>query len=294
MSSFLESCAKFGYKIFGNMVERYAGHFEALKIDLRKADMPLTLKEYLAASFLASFLAFIFSFVIIIPLLSLIFRNYPIFILIPFALSFSLTIGVMAFFIANTYPSLKAAERKRGIEMNLPFAVTYMSTIAGTGTPPDQIFRILAKFGEYGEVTKEAKNIVNDMDMFGLDFITALKRAAQRSPSETFKELLWGMITIITRGGDLRTYLHEQSRELMREHKRKLEKYAQTLSFYIEGYLTLVIVGSIFFLVMSAIFSAMPGMGMGGVGFMQVALIYLGLPLASIAFIFVLKTTSPV
>ncbi len=294
MSSFLESYAKLGYKIFGSLVESYAKHFESLKIDLRKANIPLTLKEYLAASFLTALLAFVFSFIIVLPFLSLAFRNSPVFVLIPFALSFSLTMSVMAFFIANTYPSFKAAERRKNIEMNLPFAVTYMSTIAGTGAPPDHIFRILAKFGEYGELTKEAKNIVNDMEMFGLDFITALKRAAQRSPSETFKELLWGMITIITRGGDLRSYLYEQSRELMREHRRKLEKYAQTLSFYIEGYLTLVIVGSIFFLVISAIFSAMPGMGVGGVGIMQILLIYLGLPLASIAFILILKATSPV
>ena len=78
-----------------------------------------------------------------------------------------------------------------------------MATIAGTGVPPAVIFWSLVEFRRYGEVSRESEKILNDIENFGLDLVQALQRAANRSPSPLFSELLWKMIATIRTGGNL-------------------------------------------------------------------------------------------
>ena len=68
--------------------------------------------------------------------------------------------ALVLFIFALKYPYIKAADRQRSIDNNLPFATLYMNTIAGTGAPPYVMFKLLSDFKEYGEVSKEAQEIV--------------------------------------------------------------------------------------------------------------------------------------
>jgi len=184
-----------------------------------------------------------------------------------------------------------AGIRKR-IDKDLPFATIYMSTVAGAGIPPHIIFKLLGEFEEYGTVSREAKIINSELEFVGKDLSEALRRAADRSPSEDFRELLWGLDTIIAEGGDVKEYLTTTSQMLMRKYNRKVEEFGNSLSMYLEIYLTLVVVGSIFFLVLSSIMAAMGGTPIW-VNVVQKVVVYLILPMVTAAFIMFIKVISP-
>ena len=167
-----------------------------------------------------------------------------------------------------------------------------MNTIAGTGAPPSLIFKLLSEFKEYGEVSIEAGEIAEDIEVMGSDIQVALQRAAERTPSTDFKDLLWSMTTTIVRGGDMRSLLREKSNLLMDAYRRKMEQYTDDLSMYVEIYITLIIVGSIFSIVMLTIMGAISGFG--NLKAIQQILVFVFLPIASIMFIALLKFTSPI
>jgi flagellar protein FlaJ len=275
-------------RAFSSVVEKNLKSFSSLHSDIKKANMRYLLRDYLSTAFFTSIVLFGFVFIIAFPILfwKLTFGS-------AFFISFfsAMTLSVISFFIFIEYPSIKAADRKRSIDNNLPFAVLYMNTIAGTGSPPYAMFKLLSNFQEYGEVSVEAQEIIEDMDVMGQDIEVALQRAAENSPSEEFKDLLWSMVTTIVRGGDMRSLLTTKADALMATHRRRLKEYTNNLTMYVEVYITLVIVGSIFGIVMSTIMGAISGFA--GLRLIQQVLVYFFLPLASVFFLMLLKLTSP-
>lgn len=289
---FKESYKRWAYSLFSQYITPYLDNFEGLRDDLKKSGMDYNLKEYLSISLLTIVIIFALEF----PTMSFITGLIPAFTpLMAVMFSFTISIGLclIFFFFFYIYPSNKASSRKKELDYVLPFATIYLATMS-SGSPPISMFKVLGKFEEFGEINKEAKRIVRDVELFGMNIRDALQKVASRSPSESFKDLLWGINSIIASGGDLTKFLHEKSSAYMEDYRRKLNEYSNSLSTIIEIYLTLVIVGSIFFVVMTSIMGLF---GMSGLSEVIVILhfvvTFLGLPLISIGFIYLIKSISP-
>ena len=284
---------KISYKFTKGFVPHFVNYFKDIKRDLKRADINISLKEYIGIAIFSSILTFIFtlpSVSIIVGILVGGVNGLISGLIAGFFISLFLSTGVfMSFYV---YPSIKVSSRKKKIKHTLPFATLYLSTIAGTGTPPAAMFKLLANFKEYGEVSKEAEKISRDVHSFGADISSALRRAADRTPSEEFRELLWGMNNIISSGGDLRTFLRENSEQFMNEYRRDLDKFSKTLSVLVEIYITLIVVGSVFLIVLSSIMSPL-GINTFVLISIQIGGIFVFLPLASIMFIIMIKGVSP-
>src|SRR3989344_958167 len=275
--------------IFNKYVEPQLTKYRRVHKDLKMANMPIMLREYISMVYLTMVLTAVISFPVSFVISFLLVKDL-IFVLL-YTVLFGAIATLSGYFIPLEFPAMKANERKRNIDNNLPFATLYMNTIAGTGSPPHLIFNLLSEFKEYGEVSKEAQSIVEDLEVMGSDIQVALQRAAERTPSQYFKDLLWGLITTIVRGGDMKALLQEKSNLLMEAYRRKMEEYTDDLSMYVEIYITLVIVGSIFSIVMLTIMGAISGFE--SLKAIQQILVFVFLPVASIAFIVLLKFTSP-
>ena len=280
------------FKFFGKSLDKYVHYFESIKADLPRAAIKLSLVEYVYVVFFVMLAVFTVEFPLIVVITALLFKSVFLSLLFSFTITIFIELGI--FFLFYSYPSMVANRRKKNIDAALPFATTYMATIAASGAPPPTMFKLLAKFKEYGEISKEAEKITRDVEAFGMDLIGSLRKTADRTPSSELKELLWGLETILTTGGNVSDYLHEKSKAFMSEYRRKLEKYSQTLSLLIEIYLTVVLVGSIFFIIMSSLMSIF---GAGELNlllsFVQFLIVFIGLPLVSVGFIWLLKTISP-
>lgn len=63
----------------------------------------------------------------------------------------------------------------------------------------------------YGEVSKECGLIVRDVEVFGLDLITAMQNVMAVTPSENFKELINDLLLVYRSGGNLTTFFNSKS-----------------------------------------------------------------------------------
>ncbi len=284
-----EEYADFCYRQIGGYVLDYIDLFQSLKPKLDKADADISLPEYVSAAVFSTLVGAVSSFF----LFSMIFILSSGITGFFYGLFTGMVVGAMVFLGFYMYPSIMIRSRRSKIRDSLPFATLYMSTLAGTGTEVPEIFSSLAERDEYGEVAAESARISQDVETFVTDITEALKKAAERTPSEDFRELMWGMNHVITSGGDLRTFLQERSDQLMNDYKRRVEEFAQQLGLLVEMYITLVIVGSIIFTSMSVVMSTFTGFSGNLIVMIQVGAIFVGLPVISGMFILLIKGITP-
>ena len=279
-----------GYKLFKPIVKKYSRIFNDLENSLKIAKLPYNVDEYFAMFLLTEVLAFIFLFPILSLILNIFLKNLAISFVGAFLISLPLLGGIAVLF--HIYPSQIYNGKKKKIENIIFFATVYMSTISGTGSPPHAIFNIMSKFGEFGEISKNAGEISKDINIFGLDLADALEHAAERTPSDNLKDLFWGMRSTITSGGDLKEFLDQKSKGFAEEYRRKLEQFTRTLSLFLEMYITIVVVGTIFVLVLTTIMSLVGGFS-SQLQSIQMIFIIIGLPLITAVYIVMLKAISP-
>jgi len=284
MPGFLTEMSK---KIYGRLVESSIDYFDSLKANLKKAGIDMPVEDYLCS---VIFCAFPLVFAISLVVFSVLIAFVTLFAAYSFSLAvlISLLFSGMAFVIGYEYPSIAVKGMKSRIEKSLPFAALHMATAAKSGMSPVDIFRVLTIRG--GAIGKEAEKIYNSVKYMGMNLTTAMQKAAVKTPSQGFADLLYGMVSVIGAGGSLDSYLTVKTKALFAEHRRRLKEYANNVSLYAEIYITLVIVGSILLLIMLAILAPMVG---GGLVFMQSALVFIFTPVVSIAFIVILKAISP-
>jgi flagellar protein FlaJ len=277
---------KIALRTFGGLVGNYIDYFDTLKTNLKKANIVVSVHEYVSTLIFFTFITFLIVLIIGSILITFAFLysfySFTLTVLISF-----MTSGFV-FFLGYYYPSLKAKGIKARIDKSMPFAVFYMTTTASSGVNPIEIFKMLSLRG--GVIGEEAKKIYTNVTTLGMNLTTALQKAATKTPSQSFADLLWGMMAIITTGGDLEEYLKDKTKILMNQYRRTLNDYAKQISLYTEIYITLITVGTLFFIILIAMIAPLVGIS---ILFLQAFLVFFFVPLISIGFIVLLKALSP-
>jgi len=221
-------------------------------------------------------------------------RNPALIAIIPvFAIVASLIGFTSSILFFRSYPSLVVASRARKIDNALYLATIYMATIATGGVNPLTMFSLLARYKEFSEISKEAADIVQYVRGLGMDLATALHIKAMNSPSREWKELLEGIRSIIVEGGDLEQFLYEKAHQNIQDFKRKLVEYTNSMQVILEIYITLIIVGVIFVLILTTILGSIMGGGAEMIQQIQMFLVLVFLPASTIMFILILKAMNP-
>jgi len=272
--------------LFGSILTPYLDSFDPLDVKLKSSMSSYTLKEYLSLALFSVLVVFMVSmvagsFVVTVVTGGALF-SYTFSIIISFLMSGA------AFIMFYYYPSIRSKSLQTQIERDLPFAVASMSASASSGSHPVEIFNILSL--RKGVIGDDSRRIYRDVKMFGTDISSAMVKVANRTPSLTWSELLWGMVSTITTGGDLYKYLSDKTRDSMQQYRRMLESYSNQINFYTEIYITLIIVGTLFFIVLSSVMSPLVG---GSILLVQTFLVFFFVPLTSVGFIILLKGLSP-
>jgi flagellar protein FlaJ len=179
---------------------------------------------------------------------------------VPFAIGLLALIAVVTFVASMVmqyyYPRVWADFRRRRIESTLPHAVIFMYALSEGDVNLAAIMRKLADSeGAYGEISGEFRAIVNDIDTFKMDTLTALEEGKRRSPSEEFQEFLDDLMSVFGSGGDLNTFLRNRSEDQLQSAREQQESFLESLAALVEGYITLVFAGPIFLIVLLIIMS---------------------------------------
>ncbi|MBW2995022.1 type II secretion system F family protein, partial [Candidatus Woesearchaeota archaeon] len=226
------------------VLSKYPESFEKLFKALRYANMKILSKTYLNVILFVSTFTF-FALFLIIMLFG--FFDLSLYTLLIRPLIFAVLFSIAAFGIAYAYPFIKADQRAKNMDANLPFAINHMSAVANSGLPPDMMFRIVSQSKEYAEIGVELRKLMEYIDLFGYDLTTAMQTVAAATPSRNFKEFLDGAIATLTSGGDFGLFLKEKSDQSMFAYKLRMEKYNETVSTYSDVYMGIMIVAPVFF-----------------------------------------------
>jgi len=243
--------------IFGGVVDKYASYFNFVKENLPRANMKIPFRTYMSMVFMMATISFLAGVVSVFISLSIV--QLPLLEKIMFVTFAPILIAMTTFFLLIFSPYQKALSRRRNIETNLPFVLTHMGAVAESGVPPYVIFKLISQFNEYGEIAKEMGKIVNNVDAFGVDPLTAVREVASKSPSESFKQLLMGFVSTTESGGDIRAYLRNAGQQALFEWRIKREKFLQQLSTYAEFYTGLLIAAPLFIIALFAVLNLVQG-----------------------------------
>ncbi|MBI0584598.1 MAG: type II secretion system F family protein [Methanomassiliicoccus sp.] len=280
----------FCWRVMGKAVKLRSKPNPKLELQLQQAHMRMRPEEYVAYIWMSTLIALIASLAVASlfggVLLALLHVQAAL-VLVFFVLLVAIP-PMIVYMMLMSVPGSKAKTRARDINKRIGPAMSFISAMASADVNVDVIFKELAKQDIYGEIKNEAAWITRDTELLGIDILTAINRAAQRTPSIKFQEFLQGVVTSSTSGGQLKPYFLQKAEQYEKEAKLEMRSQLETLGLMAETFVTVVVAFPLFLVVIMAIMAIVPGGG--GDTSMTVLLleIVVGLmiPLSQFGFIF--------
>ena len=288
MSLYKESVKYFG----GLGLKYFPKYFSPLKDELSKSNLNMLYETYVGKMLYLAVL----TFVVTVAALTTAFTLIGVHILLSLvgATGAAAATAFAVFTIYHSYPFHLITAKRNSINSNMPFAINHMGAIAASGVPPFVVFKLLSTIHEYGEVANEAKRIVRNVEVFGMDASTAIRNVANRTPSPEFRQFLIGVVANIETGGDIKSYLENNAKDALFNYRLKREKYMKTLETYADFYTAVLIAAPLFFVSVLSILSLIGGeiFGLSIPVAMQMG-IYVLMPILNVAFIMFIHYTQP-
>jgi len=241
---------RMSYKWLGRVGEKRAN--QHLQEALQSAHMEIRAGAYLSYVILSAIIGFLSTMVVIVLFVFLLLPLVGVGLdagLTVFFLFIPGFIGVLIYAVLLSLPKSKAKGRKKKIDVNLAYAINFISAMASAGITPTEIFKSLSKQDIYGEVKEESAWIYRDVGLLGLDILTAIKKNIARTPSQKFKEFLQGMTVTVTSGGSLKTYFMHKADQYLWENRNTQKQLLETLGIMAESYVTAAVAGVLLLLI---------------------------------------------
>ena len=240
-------------------------------------------KEYYSMVAMNIIIGFIASFISTLILYLII--PHEITSLLIFIVSSIVPTGIGLYYLG--LPTSKAKSRGKNIDRYLPYATNFINTMSVAGISPAEIFEALSTIKLYGDIQKEAKKITTEINMMGIDTITALKNAIVISPSSKFKEFIQGMLGVIQSGSELGPYFDRCVEKYMFDDMVDRKRNLESLAIMAESFVVTVIAFPLFLVIIISIM----GMTSGGISFeFLFILAFLILPMAYLGFYVMMKS----
>ena len=271
------------YRIFGRFSDRLANANPWLRGEILRSNMRITPEGLISLALFGSVL----SGVAFVAELGLAFVTADSLLLL-IAGAFAAA-PPLVFLLIMRSPRISQGSRAAALENELPYVVGFIVVLAGGGITPIASLRRISKMTEiFPNAAKEAKRILLDIDVFGLDPVTALEKAADTTPNRAFSELLYGYTTIIKTGGDMTSFLNNKLKEIYEGRAAKVKKSTETIGTLAEGYVTITsVLGiSLFVLFQAQALISHNSSGIQG----EEAFGLLGVPAFSILYIYLLNS----
>jgi len=274
--------------LMGDFVEKFAKYNPTLEQNLVKAQMGIRYEDYIAVIWMNTLVAtvvWIIASIIIGALVALLGAASMIGMTMAMLLVF-LPIGTYAY----TYmaPGMKAKARAHNIDKRISYSMSFIAAMASADVNIDVIFKELARQPIYGEIQKEAQWITRDIDLMGVDVLSALIDAAHRTPSEKFQDFLQGVVTTSRSGGQMKPFFLMKADQYQKERRIEERQLIETLGVLAESFVTVVVAAPLFLIVM---ISLMATVGTGGTNYITFlyAIVFGMIPGSQIAFIILIQ-----
>jgi len=241
---------RISYKWLGRFGERRAN--QHLQDALQSAHMEIRAGAYLSYVFLSTIIGLLCSLIVIVTFIFILLPLVGVILdsgLVIFFLFIPGFMAVIIYAMLLSLPKSRAKKRKKKIDVNLAYAINFISAMASAGVTPTEIFKSLSKQDIYGEVKEESAWIYRDVGLLGFDILSAIKKNIARTPSQRFKEFLQGMVVTVTSGGSLKTYFMHKADQYLWENRNQQKQLLETLGIMAESYVTAAVAGVLLLLI---------------------------------------------
>lgn len=195
------------------------------EMQLKQAEMDITVIEFLSIAVFSSFFIFVsmFATFFLISIRTSTFME---------ALTFSFPIGVIFFLMAliyiKSYPKVIIAKKIKDIERNLLYALKHLYVQIKSGVP---IFDALSSVAQsnYGMISSEFREVVKRISV-GVPTEIALDNSARKIPSQHYRRVIWQLSNGIKAGSDIGHVIESTIENIATEQKIMIKKYGAQLN----------------------------------------------------------------
>ncbi|MDI6847992.1 MAG: type II secretion system F family protein, partial [Candidatus Bathyarchaeia archaeon] len=278
---FLETLEVWSFRLLGRAAPSFLKHVVEFKNYLERAKIKIYPETYVSLMFFVALLTLPVSITSIVILYS--YGFIPIIFLVPFP--FYVMIGFMLI------PISRASERANSLEREMPFAAAYISVMASGGIAPYTSFKRLAEVELMPAMRSEAREITKDVEIFGIDPLTAIGNAAKKNPLDVFKDFLSGYASTVIIGGDIKHFLERKAEDIFKARAMRVKAAAERLGMLLETFIIVMVLMSLCFYIL---FSVESIYSVGISTYSGIILYtYLFTPMLSIMFIYLAHAMQP-
>lgn len=251
----------FSYKLLNEHVKFLHPKLGSLEKSIKQAMMPIPFEVYVSSMVFFSMIAGVCG--IIMGLVAIQFINIqPASVGFLLPLMTGLMLFGMTFGVLKLIPTIRVKNRTSRLVEEIPHFIGYMSTLATSGLSLEGIFKAIAKEETNEDIVKDSRFITRNINILGMDLITAIKDLIDRTPAGPYSELLDGAIITVSTGGDLKDYFNATAKVQLDEKKMLLQKTTEALGSVAEIYTILLIVFPLLAIIMLSIMGIMsPSLG---------------------------------
>ena len=269
------------YRLFGRLAPKFLGNVFEFTEQLDKARIKIYPQTYVSLMFFCALLGVPVTIAAFI-LVSL-YQFIPLIFLVP--MPCYIMIGFMVM------PMSMASDRGNNLEMEMPFAATYITVMASGGIPPYLSFKRLSNVELMPAMSKEAREIIKDVEILGVDPLTALESAAKKNPLDIFRDFVAGYASSVIIGGDVSHYLETKSQDIFKTRSARVKVAADRLGMLLETFIIVMVLMSLCFYIL---FSVESIYSTGGSSFTTMLMYtYVFTPMLSVVFIYLAHSMQP-
>ena len=240
----LEKFETLSFRLFGSIAPYFQKKFfPKIGDSLQRGRVRIYSETYISLMFLIALLTVPVSAVGLV--LAIITGFLPLLILIPTPLF------VIAGFIFT--PISKSSDRASNLEREMPFAAAYISVMASGGIAPYTSFKRLSDVDLMPAMRAEARDIMKDVEIFGVDPLSALEGAARKTPLDIFKDFLGGYASTVIIGGDIGHFLERKAEDIFKTRALRVKAAAERLGMLLETFIIVMVMMSLCFYILFAV-----------------------------------------
>jgi flagellar protein FlaJ len=289
----LEKPSALAYGLIGQKTGKFMPLFEGLDRSLSKSGLKINFKAYISLTLFASLLV-VLPVALVLPFVMFYLFHMSLSSVLLFGVGGAMLAWAVSIFAFYFYPNYLADKRKRDLEDEMPFLTGYMSILASAGVPPERMFQSISNLEVPLSASTEAKDIMQDVNLFGLDIVSALQKTSAKTPSAKLQNVLEGVISTIHTGSNLGAFLRTRFKTAMRLKRLSLKKYSDNLAMLSELYVALLLTGPLLLAIMVSVMSVMGG-GIAGLKpeMLLNMLTFIGIPVCALVFLIILDSVTP-
>jgi len=183
----------------------------------------------------------------------------------------------------------RIATRRRDINYNLPYALTFAFALSRAGVGFDRIIiRLSESTDTYGAVAEEFDRVARDVEMFGNNLYVGLENLRDITPSAELRRVVDDVIVILETGGDLTDYLHDEIETQLETAVAEQESFIEQLELLSEVFVVGFVAAPLFVLVVLMVITFLGAETLS----VMALLVYVVIPLSLIAFVVLIDAIS--